>query len=133
MTGKLLNLNVLHGAMVLLLVLFGIQSRMHAQMTYATVHGTVTDASGAVVPKASVTALNTSTGIKSTVTSDSQGYYTLPQLQIGGPSDISVAAPGFQDFQSSGLTLHLNYNREVSAQLQIGAASQTVQVQAAAV
>jgi hypothetical protein len=133
MTGKLLNLNVLHGAMVLLLVLFGIQSRMHAQMTYATVHGTVTDASGAVVPNASVTALNTSTGIKTTVTSDSQGYYTLPQLQIGGPYTISVAAAGFQDFQSSGLTLHLNDNREVSAQLQIGAASQTVQVQAAAV
>jgi hypothetical protein len=119
--------------MVLLLALFGLSNRAQAQVTYATVHGTVTDTSGAVVPNATVTATNTSTGIKTSVTSDSQGYYILPQLQIGGPYTITVAAAGFQDFQTSGLTLHLNDNREVAAQLQIGAASQTIQVQAAAV
>lgn len=119
--------------MLLLLVLFGVQGQVYAQGNYATVHGTVTDTSGAVVPSATVTAINTSTGIRTSVTSDNQGYYTLPQLQIGGPYTITIAAAGFQDFQSSGLTLHLNDNREISAQLQIGAASQTVQVQAASV
>lgn len=133
MSNKFMKINVLTLSILLLLVLFGIQNQAVAQITYATVHGTVTDSSGAVVPNATVTALNTSTGIKTTVTSDDHGYYTLPQLQIGGPYTISVEASGFQEFQSSGLTLHLNDNREVSAQLQIGASSQTVQVQAAAV
>src|SRR5271167_74547 len=134
MTAKLLNIKITtYGIIVLLLALFGISNGAWAQVTYATVHGTVTDTSGAVVPNATVTATNTSTGIKTSVTSDSQGYYILPQLQIGGPYTITVAAPGFQDFQTSGLTLHLNDNRDVPAQLQIGAASQTIQVQAAAV
>ncbi len=134
MTAKLLNIKIkTYGIIFLLLALIGISNGAHAQVTYATVHGTVTDTSGAVVPNATVTAINTSTGIKTSVTSDSQGYYILPQLQIGGPYTITVAAPGFQDYQSSGLTLHLNDNREVSAQLQIGAASQTIQVQAASV
>ena len=75
------------------------------QATYATVHGTATDAAGAVVPNATVTALNTSTGIKTTVNTNSQGYYTFPQLQIGGPYTISVSAAGFNDFASSGLML----------------------------
>src|SRR5271155_378010 len=134
MTAKLLNIKITtYGIIVLLLALFGISNGAWAQVTYATVHGTVTDTSGAVVPNATVTATNTSTGIKTSVTSDSQGYYILPQLQIGGPYTITVAAPGFQDFQTSGLTLHLNDNRDIPAQLQIGAASQTIQVQAAAV
>src|SRR5271170_466689 len=134
MTAKLLNIKITtYGIIVLLLALFGISNGAWAQVTYATVHGTVTDTSGAVVPNATVTATNTSTGIKTSVNSDSQGYYILPQLQIGGPYTITVAAAGFQDFQTSGLTLHLNDNRDVPAQLQIGAASQTIQVQAAAV
>ncbi|QNI30560.1 carboxypeptidase regulatory-like domain-containing protein [Alloacidobacterium dinghuense] len=133
MTDKLLKSKLLYGTVALFLVLLGLQNRALAQVTYATVHGTVTDSSGAVVPNATVTAINTSTGIKTTVTSDSQGYYTMPQLQIGGPYTVTVHAAGFEDFQTSGLTLHLNDNRDVPAQLQIGAASQTVQVQAAAV
>ena len=133
MAAKFMKTKFVYLSILLLLVLFGIQSRARAQATYAIVHGTVTDASGAVVPNATVTALNTSTGIKTTVTSDNQGYYTLPQLQIGGPYTITVDASGFQEFQSSGLMLHLNDNREVSARLQIGASTQTVQVQAAAV
>jgi len=130
MPDKPLKQKILYVAASLLLVLFGVQDKALAQVTYATVHGTVTDTSGAVVPNATVTATNTSTGIKTTVNSDSHGYFTMPQLQIGGPYDITVQAAGFQDFQTSGLTLHLNDNREVSAQMQIGAASQTVQVQA---
>src|ERR1700761_3849118 len=133
MTNKRIKQQSLCGIIVMLLVLFGMQNRAQAQITYATVHGTVTDSSGAVVPNATVTALNTSTGIKTTVTSSSSGYYNLPQLQIGGPYNITVEAAGFQQFESSGLTLHLNDNREINAQLQIGAASQTVQVQAAGV
>ena len=105
----------------------------HAQSVYAVVHGTVTDASGAVVPGATVTALNTSTSSKTVVTSDSNGYYIFPQLQIGGPYTIEVTAAGFKNFESSGLTLNLNDNLSIAAVMQVGSSAQTIQVQAAAV
>lgn len=107
--------------------------RAVAQNVYATIHGTVTDSSGAVIPNAQVTALNTSTGIHSTVTSDSKGYYTFPQLQTGGPYTVSVEAQGFQRYEKTGITLLVNSSPEVDAVLQIGSNTQTVQVQAAPV
>ena len=103
-----------------------------AAQTYAAVHGTVTDALGAVVPNASVTVLNTATGIKTAAQSDKSGYFILPQLQVGGPYTVTVSAPGFQNFVSSGLILNVNDNREVEAKLVVGATSQTVEVSATA-
>ena len=107
--------------------------RVLAQQVYATVHGTVTDSSGAVVPGAKVMALNTSTGLSTSVKTDGAGYYVFPQLHIGGPYTLDITAPGFQKFESTGLTLNLNDNRDVDANLQIGQSTQTVQVQATAV
>ena len=103
-----------------------------AAQTYAAVHGTVTDALGAVVPNANVTVLNTATGIKTAAQSDKSGYYILPQLQVGGPYTVTVSAQGFQNFVSSGLILNVNDNREVEAKLVVGATSQTVEVSATA-
>jgi hypothetical protein len=104
-----------------------------AQNVYATIHGTVTDSTGAVIPHASVTVLNTSTGITTKATADDKGYYILPQLQVGGPYTVTVSAPGFQSFSSSGLNLNVNDNRDVDAALKVGGESQTVQVAASAV
>lgn len=107
--------------------------RSFAQQVYATIHGTVTDTSGAVVPAAEVTVLDTSTGISATATTDNHGYYVFPQLHIGGPYTIDVARSGFEKFESTGLMLNLNDNRDVDAKLQIGQSAETVQVQASAV
>jgi hypothetical protein len=104
-----------------------------AQNIYAAVHGTVTDTTGAAIPGAAVSIKNTSTGITTTATTDSHGYYTFPQLQIGGPYTVTISANSFQKSSSTGLTLNLNDNREINAKLQIGSAVQTVEVQAAAV
>lgn len=103
-----------------------------AQNVYAAIHGTIMDSTGAVVPGAAITVTNTATNLKTSTTSDSKGFYTFPQLQIG-PYTLSVTATGFQKFQSTNLTLNLNDNRQVDANLQVGSAAQTVQVQAAAV
>ncbi len=100
--------------------------------TYAAVHGTVTDRSGAVINNAAVTALNTSTGISTDAKTNDHGYYVFPQLHIGGPYSITVTAGGFAAFKSAGLILNLNDNREINAQLNIGAAAQTVEVEASA-
>jgi hypothetical protein len=104
----------------------------HAQNVYAAIHGTVTDPTGAVVINASVTVVNTSTNIATTATTDSKGYFTLPQLQVGGPYLVTIAAPGFQKFSQSGLILNVNDNRDVDAKLAIGVDTTTVSVSASA-
>ncbi|MGC2619447.1 MAG: carboxypeptidase-like regulatory domain-containing protein, partial [Acidobacteriaceae bacterium] len=120
-------------AALLLLPLLCALPRIHAQNVYATIHGTVTDVSGAVIPNAKVTALNTSTGIATNGTTDGKGYYTFPQLQTGGPYTVSVVASGFQRYEKTGITLRVNDNPEIDAALQVGSNTQTVQVAASAV
>ena len=103
---------------------------LHAQTSTATVNGTVTDSAGATVPNATVTITNTSTGIVNNSKTNSKGFFNFPQLQIGGPYTVSIEAPGFKKFETSGLQLNLNDNRAIDAKLQVGQASETVQVQA---
>lgn len=104
-----------------------------AQNVYASIHGTVIDSSGAVVPGATVTAVNTSTGISTTQTTDDKGYFVFPQLALGGPYTVKVDKSGFQAFQATGITLQTNDNRDVDAKLTAGSVSQTVEVSANAV
>jgi hypothetical protein len=101
-----------------------------AQNLYAAIHGTVTDASGAVVPNATVMVINASTNIATKVTTDSKGYYTVPQLQVGGPYTVRVSATGFNTFTNSGFTLNVDDDREVDASLTVGSGNTTVQVSA---
>ena len=105
---------------------------MLSQVTVAAIHGTVTDPSGAVVPSAKITALNTATGITTQTTSNQSGYFIFPSLQVGGPYTVTVSATGFVDFVTSGLTLNVNDNREVLAALKVQGTAQTVEVTATA-
>ncbi len=118
---------------LLIAALTQITQRAHGQNVYAALHGTVEDTSSSVIPNATVTVLNTSTGITTVRTSDSNGYYIFTQLQVGGPYTVTVSATGFQNFAQSGLTLNVNDNREVNAKLKVGATAQTVEVSATAV
>ena len=124
----------LHVAMlfVLLAGIFFTPTTSMAQLVYAAIHGTVTDPTGAVIPNATVTVTNTSTGISVVRTTDSAGYFTVPQIQPGGPYRVSVVAKGFQGFAVDGLNLNVNDNRDVDAHLQVGTEGQTVQVSATA-
>ncbi len=101
-----------------------------AQTTYATVSGTVTDATGADIVNATVSIKNTSTGIEDTATTNSRGFYTFPKLAIGGPYTVDIDAPGFKKFESTGLMLNLSDDRTIDAKLDLGATSQTVEVSA---
>lgn len=122
---------VLTVILVLSVVLFGARSSAWAQVTTAAIHGTITDPTGAVIPNASVTALNTSTGIATSTKTDASGYFILPQLHIGGPYTVTITASGFSQFVQSDLTLNLNANREIDAHLMVGSQAQTVKVNAA--
>ena len=117
---------------VLSLFLAAFTPRVQAQNVYAQIHGTVTDATGLVISKATVTVQNMSTGITTVREADANGYYIFTQLQVGGPYTVTVAAPGFESYVSTGLTLNVNDNREVDGKLKVGATSQTVEVSASA-
>jgi len=77
---------------------------MGAQTVTSTLQGRISDATGAVIPEASVTALNAGTGLKRTVTANAVGEY-----QIGGlpPGDYTVNVDK-QGFQKSVKKIHLD-------------------------
>lgn len=116
----------------LVFVFLAASSAVSAQITTAAIHGTITDQSGAVVPNAQVSALNTATGITTTTTSDKAGSFVFPELQVGGPYTVTVSDSGFESFVATGLTLNVNDDREVLASLKVGGGAQTVEVTATA-
>ena len=90
----------LHGRMpicilILLTALGFAHHSAHAQAVKATILGVVTDSSGAAIPGAKVSVTNSGTGITRTTTSDSQGRYTVPDLDIG-TYEVDAEAAGFQ-------------------------------------
>jgi Carboxypeptidase regulatory-like domain len=104
----------------------------YAQVTVSQIHGTVTDASDAVVPGAKVTALNTATGISVVATTSASGYYIFTALQPGGPYTVTVEAQGFEKYEAKGITLIVNANWDADAKLKIGSNQQSVTVDATA-
>src|SRR5271167_2496947 len=80
------------GFIAVLLLCTGIVSR--AQTITATVNGTVTDPSGAVVANAKVTATNVDTGVATFSTTNNDGIYNIRFLQIGNYK-VTVEATGF--------------------------------------
>jgi hypothetical protein len=104
-----------------------------AQATSATIHGTVTDASGAVVPGAKVMIQNTATGISAETTSNKTGFFVIPALQVGGPYTLTISAAGFQKAETTGIILTVNADLEESAALSVGTEAQTVTVSSSAV
>jgi len=102
----------------------------HAQST-ATLSGTVTDPSGAVVPQAHVSVRNLSTGVERAVGSDAAGYYAVPSLQPGNYS-LSIEAAGFAAYKLPSITLQVDQSVTANAKLGIASTGEVVQVQGAA-
>ncbi len=104
---------------------------VHAQTTFASISGTVTDPAGAVIPGAQIEATHETTGYKYTATSNEAGYYTVSQLREGAYT-VSAKAPGFQEFIARNLQLVARDQRRLDIQLQVGAVEVTVEVTAGA-
>lgn len=113
---------ILLGLLVLL-----ISSVCLGQITTSTIVGTVTDASGATVPGAQVTAVNVDTNFSRTMKSNDQGEYRLEFLPVGNYR-IEVTASGFQKLVRSGIVVQIAQPTRADAQLQLGQVSQTVEV-----
>ena len=111
---------------ILVLVLLAAVS-LSAQTFRGTILGTVTDASGAVVSGAKVTAKNVATGSERTTETSADGSYSLPELQIGTYT-VTVTLTGFQTFITTGVTVDVAGERRIDAAMKTGQVSTKVEV-----
>ena len=98
-----------------------------AQTTFATITGSVTDSSGAVIRGATVTATNVETSVVTKTTTNDDGVYTISQLREG-PYLLSIAAPGFREFIATDILLVTRDLRRIDAVLQTGGFEAAVKV-----
>jgi len=98
----------------------------------ASLIGTITDATGAAVANAKVTAINQATSVASSTQSDSAGAYLFPSLPIG-KYRIEVTASGFQKAFVTDLELPVATTVTQNVQLKVGEASASVEISADAV
>ena len=104
----------------------------HAQRSTATIRGTVTDASGAVVSGAKVTVKGEDTGLTRTATSNTAGNYSFTDLPVGSYR-LEVEFAGFQSAIRSKVVLNVADTRAVDVQLVTGEVTEMVTVEAPAV
>nr|MDP9147007.1 carboxypeptidase-like regulatory domain-containing protein [Acidobacteriota bacterium] len=103
-----------------------------AQRTTGTLRGQVLDPSGAAVPDADVTLTNQQTGVSSKTTATSAGTYSFPSL-IPGTYQIALEAKGFKSFVKKDIQVLANQDNVADAQLDLGVASETVEVSSSSV
>lgn len=100
----------------------------HAQTTGAgSIQGTVTDPSGAVISNASVKLVEASTQVTLNTKTSSGGAYAFPNINVGTYS-LSVTAPGFETYTSTGNVLEVGSSIAINAKMVVGSADVKVEV-----
>jgi len=110
-----------------LLVLLALSFGVIAQDDRATISGTVTDATGATVPRANIKAIRVDTNEIKEVKSTSDGHYSIPYL-TPGLYNIEVTATGFQTLKRQNIALRVADKLNLTLELTIGNVSETVTV-----
>ncbi|NUQ27852.1 MAG: TonB-dependent receptor plug domain-containing protein [Acidobacteriaceae bacterium] len=100
-----------------------------AQTITGSINGTVTDASGAVIPNASVVATNVDTGVETPTTTNSDGIYSLRFLQIGNYK-VTITSSGFATTTYGPFTLETGQNAKIDGKLGVANQTQKVTVEA---
>src|SRR6202049_4266272 len=100
---------------------------LRAQVAGGTLSGTITDASGAVVPSAEVEIKNSATGITKTVTTSTEGFYTAPNL-LPGNYEVAVSAPGFNTAIKNGIVINVGSQPVFNLVLEVGVVVNRVEV-----
>ena len=121
-----------HRSVLLPVVFFlaaGIPSPAHGQTETSTIYGSVTDPTGAVVPKAAVRLIDTDRGAQSEVATATTGFYSFPSVRPGRYR-MDVEKAGFKLLQLTGITVNVQDNLEENLRLSVGAVSETITVEA---
>jgi hypothetical protein len=101
---------------------------VHAQVSGATLTGTVTDSSGAVLTNVQVSIKNQATGEVRSVTVDSAGFYSAPNL-LPGVYEVTFTSIGFATTVQNGLTLTVGAQQLLNIRMKIGQINEKVEVQ----
>ncbi len=118
--------------MCLLFLALAAASLMMAQSERGTILGVVRDETGAAIPGAMVTAVNTATNLTWTQSTDARGEYQFSSL-LPGSYRVQVEHRGFATQVVSGVTLQVNQVARVDVRLQVGEVVQRIEVAASAV
>ena len=110
-------------------VLLAAAAALYAQQTTATLVGTITDNSGALMPNVSVRATNLATSVSRETSTDSSGNFTLPFLP-SGTYDVTATSKGFKAQKLSGILLQVQQTVRADFQLQVGEVTESVNVEA---
>lgn len=116
---------------VVAVLISGSVSCAWAQSNRGTISGTVTDPTSAIIPNASVTAVETGTNTSYRATTSQQGFYQFPQAVVG-TYKVTADAPGFQPQEQTGVFVQINSTTSLNFTLALGSASTTVTVSASA-
>jgi len=115
----------------LIAVLMGFPTIVKAQRSTASINGTVRDPSGAVIPGATLTLINTQTSGRQTATTNEAGSYVILNI-TPGKYQLQAAKEGFTTATQADLSLEVNQTATFDFNLLVGSTSQTVKVEATA-
>jgi len=116
----------------LLILLFALTPALHAQTFRGGINGTVVDATGAVVPGATVTAVETATGETKSSSSSSAGEFLFQDLPLGSYT-VTVSAPGFGTVKTEKVAVSAGVIFTLPVKLSVASSGTTVEVEAAGV
>ena len=102
-----------------------------AQVLYGGVVGTVTDSTGATIPGATVTIVNTETNLTRTAVTNESGSFSFTNVPAG-PYDVKISLQGFREAVRTGVPVTVGGIARVDAELELGALTETVTVESEA-
>src|ERR1700681_1782195 len=111
---------------ILALIIFS-AGQLYAQVSGASLTGTVRDASRAVIANAQISITDVATGVARSVATDTAGVYAAPNL-LPGNYEVKATAPGFSTVARTGITLTVGAQQVLDITMQVGHVSQTVEV-----
>ena len=103
---------------------------LFGQRTAASISGTVTDPSGALIPRAHVSTTNTATGAVTSADTNAQGFYAFTHLEPG-PYQLRVDMTAFEGYVRNGITLQVGQSMTVDVSLTVGSTTAEVTVMGA--
>src|SRR6185437_4037166 len=111
------------------LLMLAMVSTAVAQYDRATLNGTVTDASGAMIPDVKIELVSVATGFLRETVTGSKGTYQVPALPVG-VYNITISKEGFEPEAISNVEFAVGQARTIDAKLQVGAHTETMEVRA---
>ncbi len=117
------------GGIILLLILALAAVPVWGQADRATISGTVTDPSGAVLPGVDVVATNVQTGVQTRAITNEVGNYSLLNIPIG-TYQISIALPGFKTYERTDYKVTTGQKARLDVALQVGELTETITIAA---